>query len=211
MKLVVWDFNGVLEMGSEKAVFEITNHALAEFGYSERFTKEACDALYGKKWHAYFKELLPDLSHEKCLELQSFCFSYSSQNPQITERYIKPHPEAQEVLKTISSRGHKQILISNAGGSFLSHFLPFVGLHQAFDQIFTPGSNHLHKVDILQTYLQECGETFHEIYAVDDLPDNLSLKQIPSLKFCLYRHNPPFPDCKADLRTHNLQDLLLNL
>ena len=139
MKLVVWDFNGVLEMGSEKAVFEITNHALAEFGYSERFTKEACDALYGKKWHAYFKELLPDLSHEKCLELQSFCFSYSSQNPQITERYIKPHPEAQEVLKTISSRGHKQILISNAGGSFPLSFFAVRGAPSGFRPDFYSG------------------------------------------------------------------------
>lgn len=210
-KLVVWDFNGVLEMGTEDAVFEISNLALQELGYAHRFKKEFCDLHYGKKWYLYFQALIPDLPLEKCFELQHFCFTYSEQNPHITERCIKAHPEAHEVLRTISARGHHQILISNTNQEFLMRFLTHLNLHQSFDRIFAnpgrPTKSH-DKVDVLESFLQECGETYHEIFAIDDLPDNLSLKKIPSLKFWLYRHLPPFPDCAADIRTHRLQDLL---
>ncbi|MCE5316228.1 MAG: HAD family hydrolase [Parachlamydia sp.] len=212
MKLVVWDFNGVLEMGTEDAVFEITNLALQEMGYAQRFTKQLCDLHYGKKWYLYFQELIPDLPVEKCFELQQFCYEYSASNPHITERCIKAHPEAHHVLGTIASRGHHQILISNSNPEFLMRYLTHLDLHKAFDKIFHnasyPGRKSHDKVDVLQSFLHECGENYDEIVAVDDLPDNLSLKNVPSLKFCLYRHAPPFPDCAADFRTHSLQDVL---
>ncbi len=211
MKLIVWDFHGVLERGTEHAVYEISNLALQELGYSARFSKVFCDAHYGKKWFRYFKELMPDLPLEKCYELQQFCIDFSDENPEITERHIQPHPHAQQILKTISERGHKQILISNAHHDFLMHYLILLGLDRSFDQIFSNGNplaKKTEKVDVLETYLQQADEEYKEIIAIDDLPDNLSFKKIPRVKFCLYRHAPPFPECSADHFTHDLQEVV---
>lgn len=207
-KLIVWDFHGVLEIGTENAVYEISNYALQEFGYEARFSKELCDAQFGKKWYLYFKVLMPDLEEEKCIELQNFCSQYSEKNLHITEKHIKPNPKAHQILKSISDSGHKQILISNSHQNFLMPCLNFVGLEGAFEHIYANGNTKMKKLDALQFHLQQCGETFEEIIAVDDLPDNLSLKTIPSVKFCLYRHTPPFPECSADYFTHDLQEIL---
>src|SRR5262245_31398347 len=182
-KLFVWDFHGVLERGTEQAVHEISNHALSSLGYTARFSKELCDLHYGKKWYCYFQALMPDLSFEKCYELQQFCKKYSMDNPHITERCIQIQPEAKQVLAAIAAKGHRQILISNSSLQFLLHYLRLLGLDSAFDRVFANGGRgpNQEKVDVLESYLQQSVERYQEIIAIDDLPENLSFKRVPSL------------------------------
>lgn len=211
-KLFVWDFHGVLEKGTEAAVFEISNRALRENGYQEQFTKEFCDSLYGQKWFLYFKALMPELDLSKCHELQNACLCISEKNPDIMFGNIKPHHHAHEVIKTITEEGHQQILISNTGQKALDTFLGAVNMSNHFDFVFAAdthhGGKHLEKVDILKEHLKNSPEQFDEIIAIDDNISNISFKRVENLKFVLYRHAPPFPECDADVRTHELKEVL---
>lgn len=85
MKLFIWDFHGVLEKDNEKAVIVISNKILEKNGFTERFSDCDINKLYGLKWYQYFKYLLPNLSTDECLKLQSDCLENQKDNQLIIQ------------------------------------------------------------------------------------------------------------------------------
>ena len=132
MKLFVWDFHGVLEQNAELALIETSNVILEKFGYQQRFTIELLNAFYGLKWYELFERLLPDLSHQQCLDLQNACIEYARNDFSNTAKHILPTKYAAEVLGQIKQAGHDQIIISNVHADDLSWFLKTVGLSKYF-------------------------------------------------------------------------------
>lgn len=145
-KLFIWDFHGTLEKGNDSAVLEITNRALESSNLTRRMTAAEAELLAGKRWHEYFAFLLPELPHSAHLTLQSQCISISQKHPEITAKYIQINAHAIEVLETIKSSHHTQILVSNTQPHSLDQFLKAVQIEHFFPSTHRVGvDNHTQK------------------------------------------------------------------
>lgn len=182
MKLFVWDFHGVLEKGNDDAVLEITNLALESHGYFRRMTQQEALVLSGMRWHEYFSFLLPDLSNEKCMELQSTCFKISQNHPEIIAKYIQLNQYADFVLSSIQNSKHQQILISNTPPKSLDLFIEIVGIEKYFVQSHRFGiDSHTQKTITKKTCLLEFlknKDHFESIISVGDSPGDMALTDL---------------------------------
>jgi phosphoglycolate phosphatase-like HAD superfamily hydrolase len=212
MKIFVWDFHGVLEKGTENAVFEISNLILKEFGYSQRLTRKDCDHLYGLKWHEYFRYLLPDQPPEIHLQLQEACFSKQQLHPHLVAQHLQPNDHAHLVLNKISQK-HQQIVISNTQPPALDFFIKAIGL----DNYFGPRNsfaidahrptNHRTKHQVLSQYLSR--KNFEKLVIIGDSPKDISLSSIAGGTTYLYAHpGRPFKTCPSDYQIRDLRQIL---
>lgn len=214
MKLFVWDFHGVLEKGMEGAVLEISNIALSDFGYAQRFTEEDITRLYGRRWFEYFEFLLPQVTRGKCLELQRFCFELSTSNPRIVARHIQPNNHVHAVLSSIALK-HDQILISNTSSKGLEFQLECIRVTPYFPKRKVFGIN-IHqnpmktKKDVLSEYLE--GKEFDDVVVISDTPDDMNLVSIAGGTFYLYSHpDKPLREYVTGHTVHDLRELLREL
>lgn len=210
--LVVWDFHGVLEMGNEYAVTEMSNTILSNNGYSKRFTDEQVKKLYGKKWWQYFKYLLPEESNNTWMNLQSDCFKYNTEHPEIIAKYIILTPGALEVIELIKSKGLDQIIISNTNTESLPLFLKAVGLidHFSNDHAFAV-DNQINlsqtKNQVLRKYLKN--KIYERIIIIGDSLGDMALKSVAGGTTFLYTHPGLIHrDCEADYKIHDLREVL---
>ena len=190
MKLFVWDFHGVLEKDNEKAVIDISNTVLQRARYKERFTVDDNERFYGLKWYQYFESLLPRLSKEDCLELQSACFKYAEDNLHILANHIKPNDHVHNVLTKIANSDNHQIVISNTRQSDLLWFLNTIGIKKFFHKTGIIGVNahqsHQTKSDALANHL--ANNNYDKIIVIGDSEDDLVLgKQVGAITY-FYKH-----------------------
>jgi phosphoglycolate phosphatase-like HAD superfamily hydrolase len=217
MKLFVWDLHGVLETGNDRAVVDISNEVLRQFGHPERFTYENGVELYGRKWYEYFERLLPDVSHDHRLSLQDACFQLTEFNLTIQRRWLTRTVHAWEVLTAISHL-HHQILISNTRSDNLELFLKTLQLERFFPDpsvaLAVDGHSqdvHRTKTDVLSDYLagERTGDSYEEIVIIGDSPSDMRLRDVAGGVTYLYAHPKfSFRDCVADFRIRDLRAVL---
>jgi len=190
MILFVWDFHGVLEKDNEKAVMTISNTVLKNAGFKKCFSNEDNEKFLGLKWYEYFENLLPHLSKDECLKLQSDCLEYSKSNPHLIAGHIKAGDYAIEVLDKISKSGNEQIIISNTRQPDLLYFLDTIGVRKYFDDDKIIGTNAHQtfalKIDALQSYLQ--GKKFNKIVVIGDSESDLKLGRAVGAVTYFYKH-----------------------
>ena len=209
MKLFVWDFHGVLEKGNEGAVLEISNRALADFGFSERFSIDDIHRLYGQVWYEYFKDLIPELPILKCKGLQERCHEIDLSGQDIIAKHIRPNDHAHYALDKISGK-HDQILISNTTPTALEFFMNITRISSYFtsrafavDKFRTDGS----KKSILNDFL--VGKMYDHIITIGDSPGDVALTQVAGGTSYLYAHpGRQHRDCDADYKIHDLREIL---
>jgi phosphoglycolate phosphatase-like HAD superfamily hydrolase len=212
-KLFVWDLHGTLEQGNEEAVIELSNMALKQFGYKQRFLQENSRELYGLKWFEYFERLLPDEPHERHIELQVTSFALSDANPEIIARHMKPAAHAHDVLATIAASPHDQILISNTIPTAVPLFLGSLGMEHFFDQARAFSVNaHVKdaqrtKEDALTEYLAD--RHFDQVIVVGDSNTDLRLAKAHEATAYLYAHpGYAFRAEGGDFRINDLREVL---
>ncbi len=212
MKLFVWDFHGVLEKDNDLAVLDISNQVLAEAGYTERFSEADNQKYYGLKWYQYFERLLPHLTPEQHMALQTACFTYAEANWHILEKHIKPNDNVPEVLTAIQSAGHDQIILSNTRPTDLLWFVPAVHIERYFppDKVIGVNAHEKHgdKKEALRHYLH--GKTFDDIVIIGDSQHDMELQEVAGGVTYFYNH-PHLPATrlvKADHTITDLRDLL---
>jgi phosphoglycolate phosphatase-like HAD superfamily hydrolase len=213
MKLFVWDFHGVLEKGNEAAVIEISNAVLEEFGYSERFTPEENESLYGRKWYEYFEYLLPTEPHERHLQLQAASFKMSDERWDIVTKHIKPTANAIGVLEAIAS-SHQQIVVSNTKPHALVEYIRTVGMTDYFNHTnaFAVDQHKRDaartKQDVLREYL-ESNPQVQQLVIIGDSKSDMALVEVAGGTRYLYAHpHRAFKDAESDYQTHDLRDIL---
>lgn len=188
MKLFVWDFHGVLEKDNDLAVLDISNSILALHGYKVRLTETDVRAYYGFKWYEYFEKVLPGLEKEVYLALQAECFDYD--NKAIVAKYIKPTDYALEVLKTIRSKGHDQILLSNTRPYDIDWFIDLVGMKKYFPKAKLFGVNahqtHSNKSEALKEYIKD--KDFDSVVIIGDSESDMVLKEVTGGVTYFYSH-----------------------
>ena len=211
-KLFVFDFHGVLEKGNERAVIKTSNAILEKFGYKERFTFEQIDKLYGKKWYQYFEELLPNEPHEKHIELQNACVTFSIKNSEVIADCIELNDNVHFILDKIS-KVHSQVLISNMEPEALPIFLNSVKITKYFDEGNAIAIN-AHKRELSKTKgdaLREFvkGKKFDSFVFIGDSPQDLEPKKEFGGVTYMYAHpGREFKKCEADYYIRDLRDIL---
>jgi phosphoglycolate phosphatase-like HAD superfamily hydrolase len=216
MKLFVWDLHGTLEQGNENAAIEISNLALDQHGYKQRFKPGDSRTLYGLKWYEYFEWLLPEESYETHVALQSASFELSDAHPEIIARYMHPTAHAHDVLAAIQNSPHEQILISNTKPSSVPLYLKALGMDRFF-QGGTAYSVNAHakeakrgKEDILAEHVSS--RTFDDVIVIGD--SNTDLKLAQAFKATSYIYTHPGYDFRAnggDYRITDLREILQSL
>lgn len=219
MKWFVWDLHGVLEMGAEEVVEELTNEILPRFGYSRRMSPEENLALYGRKWFKYFEYLLPDEPHERHLELQAACFAMSAARPDLIAQHIRPTLHAHFVLGTIArSEGIGQLLISHTQPQSLPVFLRALDMEAYFPPEYALAvgahAGTSSKRDALEGFLRD--KQVSGGATVSDSPEDMPLSEIVRGQAFLYSHpDRPFRDCDTrqikHLKIRDLRDVLIEL
>lgn len=217
MKLFVWDLHGVLEVGNDRAVVDISNEVLRRSGRRERFTYEDGIVLYGRKWYEYFEWLLPDTTHDHHLSLQDECFQLSECDLAIQRHWLTPTANAWEVLETIGEK-HHQILISNTRSGNLELFLKTLQLEKFFPSpcVALAVDGHTQnarrtKNDVLSDYLsaRPDDEKYEQIIIIGDSPSDMRLRDVAGGVTYLYAHPEfSFRDCVADFKIRDLQAVL---
>jgi len=188
--LFVWDFHGVLEKDNEKAVKVISNKILTQFGFTEQLTDKLNEEYLGLKWYQYFEKLLPNISKEKCLELQAACFKFVEDDPTILASQIKTNDHVVEVLTKIANSNNQQIVISNTRQKDLFWFLDTINIRIFFDDNNVIGVNahqtHGSKIDALKDYLKD--KNFKKIVTIGDSEGDLKLgKEVGAITY-FYKH-----------------------
>jgi len=214
-KLFVWDFHGVLEKGNERSAIERSNLVLADCGYTERFAPEHAVQLYGKRWHEYFRHLLPGESQERCLELQKKCFDLDTapHGWAIVEKHIRPNDHVVDVLDRINSAGHEQIILSNMQPYIIGEFVKSVGLTSHFptEKLFAAGTHipgqGTTKIVMLTDYLKNSQPL--SVVVIGDSIGDIELGKTVGATTYLYRH-PYFPQITtaADYHISDLREIL---
>lgn len=210
MKLFVWDFHGTLEKGNEKAVYEISNTILINNGYNVKFTLKQIHLLYGKKWWEYFYFLLPHLSHEKHIELQSQCIAYSHHHPELILKYISIVDNAKSILEQIAIK-HDQILISNTTPKALALYIAIVGIEHIFPKkkLFAINSHckNISKIETLKQYIKN--KTYESLIVIGDTYGDIELGRACNAITMLYAHpGKKFITSKADYKIRDLKKVL---
>lgn len=215
MKLFVWDLHGTLEQGNEDAVVEISNMALAQLGYAQRFTGAHGRELYGLKWYEYFAFLLPDEPHEKHLELQKRSFQLSDNGAHIMAKHMQPAVNALKVVAAIADT-HQQILISNTIPTTIPLFINALGMEAYFNkQNAFAVDNHQKEIkrtkkDVLADYLQD--KIFDDIIVIGDSDSDMDVAEFAGGKGYLYAHAYlPFRSEKGYARINDLAEVLTEL
>lgn len=189
-KLFIWDFHGVLEKDNEKAVVEISNKILAEEGYTERFTEQDNERLYGLKWYQYFERLSPRFSNQECLDLQAECFKLTENDPSILLKNIKTNDNVIEVLTKIDESDGQQIVVSNTRQQDLIWFLNAINAKQFFygENIIGVNAHQTHETKLyaVQDYLKD--KTFSQIIVIGDSESDLELGRAIGATTYFYKH-----------------------
>ncbi|TSC64102.1 MAG: hypothetical protein G01um1014106_274 [Parcubacteria group bacterium Gr01-1014_106] len=211
-KLFVWDFHGVLERGTEHAVFEITNAVLARCGYGERLAVEDNEHLYGRKWYEYFAHALPHEPPEKHLMLQRLAFEFSDAHPRVVGRHLSATEYAEEVLAKVAAR-HEQILLSNSRPGALRQFLQSVGLLHFFNDGTLHGldghrpDQARSKPDALAEYIRN--KSFKDVIVIGDSLKDIELALAYNGVSYLYRHpGRSHPPSSATYKISDLREVL---
>lgn len=194
MKLFIWDLHGTLEQGNERAVVVMSNKILKDFGYSERFSDQDGNDLYGKRWYEYFEYLLPNVPHERHVELQAASFDYSNtvEGARLIAQYISPSKHALEILEEIA-RHHTQIVISNTVPESLPVYLGTLQMLEYFPEgrAFAVNQHTKEakrtKADVARAYLAEYPAD--EIIVIGDSDGDMQLAHEIGAKSYLYVHN----------------------
>jgi phosphoglycolate phosphatase-like HAD superfamily hydrolase len=208
--LFVWDLHGVLEIGNEKAVLSTSNLILGEEGYSERFSKEDINLLYGTKWHEYFDYLLPHLDKSEHLRLERRCVQFGLEHPEVIEEHVLSTGYAHEILGRINKAGHSQILISNVSEESLGLFMGLIGADYYFPgghafATNVQGQNRTKK-EVLEEFIESSDIKFDKVVSVGDSPSDIELVEgYPNGVSFLYSHpGKGFRDCAP---TYKIKDL----
>lgn len=216
MKLFVWDFHGTLEQGNEQAAIELSNMALKQLGYSERFSDEHTHALYGLKWYQYFEHLLPNEPHSRHLELQRISHDLGAERLDIIKKHIRPANHALEVLQRIQQAGHHQVLISNSSPVALRYFIDAIGLNDYFSpKTAFAVDNHLAetpttKEELLRSHVSK--HPYDHIVIIGDSPKDMELKDVAGGTTYLYAHEDyPFRGDSGDYHITDLRKILQEL
>ncbi len=216
MKLFVWDLHGTLEQGNEDAVIELSNMALEQLGYTQRFLAEDSRSLYGLKWYEYFQTLLPEESHEKHMELQRLSFRLSDDNTDLIARHMRPTTHAHDVLQMIAGSPHAQILISNTVPSTIPLFMKALAMEHYFNELNAFAVNaHAKeamksKEDALSVYMN--GKLFEDVIVIGDSATDLRLAEYAKAKAYLYAHpGYAFRADGGDYRINDLREVLVHV
>jgi phosphoglycolate phosphatase-like HAD superfamily hydrolase len=215
MILFVWDFHGVLEKGNENATLDISNQVLRNAGFKEQFTKKDNEKYYGLKWYQFFEKLLPNLTKEDHLRLQSDCFKCAENDLSILEKHIKPNDHALEVLTKIASSKNQQLVISNTRQDDLVWFLNAIGIKDFFKEDTIIGvnahQNHSSKLEAIKNYLKD--KKFNKVVVIGDSESDLVFgREIGAVNyFYKHPHRKHEPTQKADHIINDLRDILKEL
>ncbi|MDD5145772.1 MAG: HAD hydrolase-like protein [Candidatus Pacebacteria bacterium] len=133
--LFAWDFHGTLEKGNERAVQELCNLVLKDFGINRELSlKEVLD-WYGLSWFDYFKNAFLAGSPELWQNMVNKVFSYQKTGWELIKKYISAQDFAEDVLKKIKERGHQNIILTNSKQDHAEKFIETLGFAKYFDKI----------------------------------------------------------------------------
>jgi phosphoglycolate phosphatase-like HAD superfamily hydrolase len=215
MNLYVFDFHGVLEKGTEKAVMEVSNMALKSKNYSCTISHEDAIKYYGLKWDEIFQKAL-NISKEKAAELYEECKRIDDSNPQIITKCTKQNDNASGVLDEILRQKNDYILISNTRPKALKEFIKSANLEKYFNENNSFGVNkhekgqELSKEAVLKEFLAQ--KSYEKIIIIGDSPKDIELKNVSPGNSTTFLYTHPgmdFKDCEADYKIRDLMEILI--
>lgn len=221
MKLFVWDMHGTLEKGTEIACLHISNDILKRNNYSERFTQEEIDLVFGRKWRDIFQTKIPNMEEKIYESLEEQAFEKATENfEEQVQKYIRKNDHSEEVLSTIKAAGHEQILISNVTEDNLEKFIGALELTRFFSPknryAVTTNNGENPKVSALKEYLDNSLWAFTDIITIGDREGDIELAHVAGGVSYLYAHpGRLFQNCKGDIipdyRINDLREILKEL
>ncbi|MFA5332972.1 MAG: HAD family hydrolase [Candidatus Nanoarchaeia archaeon] len=215
--LYVFDFHGVLEKGTEKAVAIVSNLALKRLGYDFTLSHEEIMKHYGHKWHDIFLKTIPQLSSAEAYSLYEECLKVDELFPSIILENTKQNDNAKKAIEKIMHNNDQFILISNTNPNALKTFIKAAGLSEFFSESNSFAVNQhdkgasLTKENVLRAYLN--GKSYEKIIIIGDSPGDIELKKVNPNNSVTFLYTHPglnFRDCEADHKIRDLMEIFLN-
>lgn len=216
-QLYVFDFHGVLEKGTEKAVTIVSNMALKRLGYDFIISHEEIMKKYGHKWHDIFLQTVPKISYDEAYSLYKECLIVDELFPNIILENTKQNDNAKKVIETIIKNNDNYILISNTNPKALKTFLKAAELENYFNETNSFAVNQhdeeviLTKENVLRNYLAD--KNYDKIIIIGDSPGDIELKKVCPKNSVTFLYTHPglnFRDSDSDYKIRNLMEIFLN-
>ena len=211
VNLFVWDFHGVLEKDNEYAVREVSELVLREFGSKRPVTVQECLDLYGKKWGQYFRHFAPEADQETIHQMVDRSVEIGLKGD-IIRKHIKPNDYAHQVLKTISQKSHKNLVMSNSTPESLDLFLDAVGMSETFD--YKHGADHhrknAHEKNSKEVWLRQFiqDNRFKYLIVIDDAVMGIEMGRNVGAVTYLFSRKGFDKSIKADYYISDLREVL---
>lgn len=211
-KLFVWDFHGVLEKGNERAVVEVTNQVLEEFGIKNRLDLKKC-VNHGKKWHLFFRHLAPNADESTIKAMVERGIEIST-TTDVLYRHTEPMDYACEVLGKIKDKGHENLILSNANQGPLEIYVDAVKIAHLINHIIgadvhTRLLDENTKIAIMNEFLKS--RDYEKIIVIGDNHSDIELgKAIGAVTFH-FRRDGKFDSSDADFRITDLREVVKNI
>ncbi|MFA5303181.1 MAG: HAD family hydrolase [Candidatus Nanoarchaeia archaeon] len=215
--LFVFDFHGVLEKGTEKAVTMVSNIALERLGYDFKISHEEIMKHYGHKWHDIFLQTVPKISYDEAYSLYKECLIVDELFPNLILENTKQNDNAKKAIETIIKNKDEYILISNTNPNALKTFVKAAELENYFNENNSFAVNQhdngvsLTKENVLRNYLN--GKSYEKIIIIGDSPGDIELKKVSPHNSVTFLYTHPginFRDCEADHKIRDLMEIFLN-
>lgn len=133
-KLFAWDFHGTLEEGTEVGFAQLLKIVAKEFKLPRRIDIRRVRKLFGSSITEYLKTFFPEASDELVVLMRNKIAEIQTQEH--LALFVKPAPNATDVIRRIKSARHKNIVVSNSQQNHIETLINVVGMANLFDGIF---------------------------------------------------------------------------
>jgi len=207
--LFVWDFNGVLDKGSEEGLVVATNQVLKNNGYDRRMTLEECKSWWGLKYIEFLRRLIGDQDLETLWKLQTQCVNIQKQ---IQKNYTTAMDGAVEVLSKIKQAGHTNIVISAAKHESLINYLEITKLTSFFDYSvgLTKENAKFSELEFKTNQIKKFsqGKQFDKIIAIGDMEHDIAFGKAVGATTILFNPSDQKVKTQADHIIKDLKEIL---
>ncbi len=214
-KLFAWDFHGTLEEGAEVGFFEILKKLAKKYKPVRKIILSEVRKKYGITVADYLRYffLKANISQIKAMMIEVA----EMQNQNHLKKYVRPAPNAIEILKKIKDAGYENIVVSNSHPKHIEFLIDIVGMKNLISKIFAVDRHYSHKkqdptkekVKIFKMIIKQRKLKNKQLITIGDKATDVNAGILAGATTYQYlRKRFPIDETGADYKIHDLREIL---
>jgi len=214
-KLFAWDFHGTLEEGVEVGFFEILKKLAKNYNAGRKITLSEVRKKYGITVADYLRYFFPKANTSQIKAMMIEVARIQNQN--YLKKYVRPAPNAIEVLKKIKDAGFKNIVVSNSHPKHIEFLIDIVGMKNLVSRVFAVDRHYSYKkqdptkekVKVFKMIIKQRKLKSKQLITIGDKATDVNAGILAEATTYQYlRKRFPTDKTGADYKIHDLREIL---